>query len=332
MSGRQTVAETLIDYLRSQGLLPPPKVTALTGGVSGETFLVETAPSRLVVKRALGRLLVAGEWTAKPERAMTEASALELLHSITPEHTPALCHADPSRHTLVMTAAPADWPTWKSVILASAPSELTARIPETAGELGTVLGTWHSRTWHDADIAARFNDYEALEQLRVTPFHRRVAVQHPGVAARITACAQELVTRRDCLVHGDFSPKNVLVGPNGPMVLDFEVAHFGAAVLDLAFLQCHLILKALHIPERKDQLADAAQRFLASYERECPEPVEKLGAHTACLLLARVDGLSPAGYLDTATRDAVRRLALGLLADDDPSISEVWNRTLEAAR
>lgn len=321
---------SLVEYLRSRGQLAEPEVTVLTGGVSGETFLVETAPSRIVVKRALSRLRVAGEWTAKPERAMTEAHALELLHSLTPDRTPELRDVDPLCHTIVMTAAPAGWPVWKSVLLGDAPDP--AGVTETAGALGTVLGTWHARTWHDRQVASRFNDYEAFEQLRISPFHRTVAAAHPAVAARVDACARELLTRRDCLVHGDFSPKNVLVGSSGLMVLDFEVAHFGAAVFDLAFLQCHLVLKALHMPSRAAELAGAARRFAGSYEGACRHPVRRIGWHTACLLLARVDGLSPAGYLSPATSEAVRRLALGLLAADDPPAAEVWDRVAEVTR
>jgi 5-methylthioribose kinase len=320
---------SLVEYLRSRGQLAEPEVAVLTGGVSGETFLVETAPSRIVVKRALSRLRVAGEWTAKPERAMTEAYALRLFHSLTPDCTPELRDVDQLCHTIVMTAAPADWPVWKRVLLGDAPGPDAA---ETAGALGTVLGTWHARTWHDQHVADCFNDYEAFEQLRISPFHRTVAAAHPAVAARVDACVRELLTRRDCLVHGDFSPKNVLVGANGFMVLDFEVAHFGAAVFDLAFLQCHLILKALHMPSRAAELASAARRFVGSYERACPHPVRRIGWHTACLLLARVDGLSPAGYLSRATSEAVSRLALGLLAADDPPTAEVWDRVAEATR
>lgn len=331
MKPDEALADSVADYLRSHGQLPEPEVMPLAGGVSGETVLVETAPSRIVVKRALSRLLVAGEWTAKPERAMTEARALELLHAITPEYTPALRHADPHRNTIVMTAAPAGWPTWKSALLGDV-SDPTAGVADTASALGTILGTWHSRTWHDHEIAVRFDDYEAFEQLRIAPFHRTVATRHPDVAMRVDTCVQELMTRRDCLVHGDFSPKNILVGPDGLMVLDFEVAHFGAAVFDLAFLQCHLVLKALHLPWRAAELADAAQRFLASYAGACRARPRRLGWHTACLLLARVDGLSPAGYLRPATSEAVRRLALDLLAADDPSAAEVWDRVSGFAR
>jgi 5-methylthioribose kinase len=296
----------------------------------------------LVVKRALARLLVDGEWTAKPERAMTEAAAITVAHGLTPGQVPQLVDADPEQNVVVMTAAPADWVSWRSVLMGERPDPGRS-IGETAAELGALLGRWHQRTWHDAALADRFDDYEAFEQLRVHPFHRAVAERHPAVSRRVLECAEELLTRRDCFVHGDYSPKNVLVGRDGLMVLDFEVAHFGAAVFDVAFMQSHLVLKALHRRGHAEELASAAAAFLRAYLGEArrapvggcadvlPEGLRGLGHHIGCLLLARVDGLSPAPYLHRETADTVRRLALRLLVQDDLSVSELWAAAREVA-
>jgi 5-methylthioribose kinase len=324
----------LAAYLDARGQRPPPLVTRLTGGVSGETHLIEWAPTRLVVKRALDRLLVEGEWHAKPERAMTEAAAMALLHELTPDHTPAMLDADPARNTIVMTAAPPDWVPWKSVLMGDLPDPTSGPIA-TAAALGRILGDWHARTCGDADVAARFDDDEAFDQLRVSPFHRVVAEAHPSVADAIRRCIDELEQRRDCLVHGDYSPKNVLVGPDGLMVLDFEVAHVGAAIFDLAFMSCHLALKAMHRPAHAALLADAGSALVDAYRTKVPDgfgadPASGLTTHTACLLLARVDGLSPATYLDGPTADAVRELALSLLSRP-PGETDLWAAVRAAA-
>lgn len=323
------------DYLYARGQLHPPRVSRLTGGVSGETFLVECAPARLVVKRALRRLLVEGEWMAKPERAMTEAAAIALLHDLTPDCTPAMIDADPDRDTVVMTAAPANWVSWKSVLLGDL-ADPTAGPIATAAALGGILGEWHARTWNDPDVAARFDDYEAFEQLRISPFHRQIVQAHPAVAGAIEQCIDELETRRECFVHGDFSPKNVLVGADGLMVLDFEVAHVGAAIFDLAFMICHLALKAVHMPARSGQLADAGAALVSAYLRDAPQVDgadvhSRLAMHTACVLLARVDGLSPATYLDATTAGAVRQLALALLSTP-PGEVELWHAVGQCTR
>lgn len=333
-------AQRVTEYLRGRGfferLIAPPSLTPLTGGVSGETILVESTTERVVVKRALGKLRVTGDWTAKPERAVTEAAALRLLHALTPGHAPTLLDADPETNTLVIGAAPADWVAWKDVLLGAVPDP-TAGPVYVAGELGAVLGQWHRDTWHDARVAAEFNDYEAFDQLRVSPFHRTVAAAHPALAGTVNNCADELLSRRDCLVHGDFSPKNVLVGGDGFFVLDFEVAHFGAAVFDLAFMSCHLALKAMHMPHRAAAFAAAAAAFLSAYQAvpggqaSLDLTASRLGWHTACLILARVDGLSPATYLAAETAKQVRAVALKTLASTDASADALWDLVTSAA-
>lgn len=329
--------EAIVDFLRSRGKLDlggrAPVLRPLAGGVSCHTVLIDTGSNRVVLKRALGRLRVERDWRAKPARAMTEADAIVLLHGLTPGFVPELLDRDPETNTIVIAAAPADWVCWKDALLEREPDP-TSGAASVAAALGAVLGTWHRATWHDRAVAAQFDDYEAFDQLRVAPFHRTVAAAHPAVAATIDECSEELLTRRDCLVHGDFSPKNVLVGGTGLVVLDYEVAHFGAAVFDLAFMSCHLALKALHMPSRAAEMRAAAAAFVAGYQRSgsgSSGGVSRLGWHTACLLLARVDGLSPAGYLSPGVADTVRRLALAVLGDDDPAGPVLWDLVEDAA-
>src|SRR5690606_24626353 len=112
---------------------------------------------------------------------------------------------------------------------------------------------------------------------------------------------------RLALVHGDVSPKNILIGPNGPVFLDAECAWYGDPAFDLAFCLNHLLLKCLWTPR-------AATDFLASFEALAAayrsgvvwEPPEALERRTARLLpgllLGRIDGKSPVEYL-TADRD-----------------------------
>ena len=50
-------------------------------------------------------------------------------------------------------------------------------------------------------------------------------------------------------MHGDYAPKNILLGPDGAWVLDAEVAHYGHPVFDLAFFLAFPLLTALQRPE-----------------------------------------------------------------------------------
>lgn len=324
-------AESVIGFLGSRGVATGdlPAVTPLAGGVSGTVLLVEGAGRRIVVKQALEQLLVRAEWFATPRRAVTEAAAMALLHPLTPDRLPALLDVSEADCALVMTAAPAGWASWKELLL-HGPVDVQ-REGRVAQELGRVLATWHRRTADDAVVAAGFADYEALEQLRITPFHREILARHPLLADAVGRCLRDLTELRQCLVHGDFSPKNVLVDPAGDGVwaLDLEVAHYGAAVFDLAFLHAHLLLKAIHRVDRARALRAVAEKFQHAYAAQVGDGLgalatTRLGWHTACLVLARVSGLSPVGYLTAQQQQVACELATRALGAPERPVQDLW--------
>jgi len=323
----------VLDYLATRGISLPrsTRISELSGGVSGRCLLIEAGVRRMVVKQALAELAVAGRWAAKTERALTEAAALRAVHRLTPSVTPEVLDVDSDHCTFTMTAAPANFRSWKEQLLTgAAPSKQTRA---TAAALGRILGYWHRATWGDRAIASRFSDYEAFEQLRIAPFHRRIAAVHSDLSPAVQACVEDLQTRRDCLVHGDFSPKNVLVGVGDPWVVDFEVAHVGAADFDIAFLLCHLLLKAIHQPEQASVYTAAAEAFAAAYRSANPLylPTALLGWHVASLVLARLDGMSTVAYLSDDERDRARRLSTRWLTTQNLNVTDMWTATVKAA-
>ena len=136
------------------------------------------------------------------------------------------------------------------------------------------------------------------------------------------------------LVHGDFSPKNLLVGPRGPVILDAECAWYGDPAFDMAFVLNHLLLKGAWRPAWRARYAAAFDALASAYfTRVCWEPATAVSARTAALLpalmLARIDGKSPVEYLtDPATKDEVRTFARALIvtpATDPCAISARWD-------
>lgn len=326
--------DTVVGYLVGRGLLDgtqagAARVHQYSGGVSGIVLGVDCAGERMVVKQALPQLRTAARWLATPDRAQTEAAAIALLHGVSPEHTPGLLDTDPIDNVLMMSAAPAHWRTWKSMLLqAGPPSPQTFAI---GAAMGRALGGWHRATTAGGPLQAQaaappFLDPVPFEQLRIDPFHRTVQQRHPVVADAIATCVHELLHDRECLVHGDFSPKNVVVGDDGWWMVDFEVAHLGASVFDLAFLLSHLMLKAAARPARAAQLRGTGEDFLAGYRGARPDrPVSSTMAHQiACLLLARVDGTSPVDYLDSSTVSRVRDVALQTLRSTSTPLAQLW--------
>jgi streptomycin 6-kinase len=299
----------VVRHLRERGLVTPEmpvEVRPLPGGVSGDVRAVVAPGLDAVVKRVHGELPVEDDWFADEERLVTEGWALRLAGDLVPDAVPRVIDLDPRTRTLVIQRAPRAWSDWRSQLLAGHVD------PAVGARLGRVLAAWHRETaGHPAQLAA-FTDHTSFVQLRIDPFHRTVAGRHPDLAGEIEAVAERLLSRRQCLVHGDFSPKNVLVGPDGAWVIDWEVAHVGDPAFDLSYLLCHLTLKAVHRPADAPRYREAAAAFLDAYGAA---PDAELGAGVACLLLARVDGKSPADYLSAGGRERVRELARAMLRD-----------------
>lgn len=314
------------DYLQERGVLaePPSTVTRLSGGVSNVVLLAETATRRVVVKQALEKLLVAGEWHADRSRSHNEATALGLLHRLTPESVPAVLDDDPDRFALVIDAAPAGWATWKDELMAGVIQ------PWVASWLGGVLRQWHVATSAEP-LPPNLETTRLFHQLRIAPYLDTAAERRPDLAAALTRHREVLVTRRTCVVVGDFSPKNVLVGANAGWVIDHEVAHGGDPTFDVAFMLSHLLLKAVHLPAHADALRGCAEDFLRAYgDGPGTDDSAHLCGVTGCLLLARVVGQSPATYLRTAEAARVEQGAAEILHARPDDMNDVWELVVPA--
>jgi aminoglycoside phosphotransferase (APT) family kinase protein len=323
-------AEAAPAYLRQAGVLPPDEnvsVSELGGGVSSQVLRAETAERCVVVKQALPKLRVADDWRSSVERALTEARAAAALARLLPPGAvlPPL-HADSQRHLFVMPCAPAGAETWKARLMRGELQEATAR------RVGELLGLLHERSRGDPELAGAFADREFFLTLRVEPYLDTTAERRPELAAAIARQRRRLLATRQCLVHGDYSPKNLLVGADDPaavIVLDHEVAHWGDPSFDLAFCLTHLHTKSVAFPERAGgylALAHALwQAYLAAAQPPAPARLERDSvALLGCIIAARVDGKSPVEYLTTpAARETARALARTILLEGLVTLAEV---------
>ena len=293
----------------------------LAGGVSNAVLAAGDGHRQVVLKQARARLHVADEWYAPLERAMIEAAALDLVAGLTPANVPRVVDRDPGRHVIVIEQAPPGWENWKARLLQGRAERAVAN------SLGRILACWHSKTARPAAVPVLLGATEHFEHLRVDPFYTTVAQRAPELSGDILFLADQLRRRPACLVHGDFSPKNVLVGPDGLWVIDFEVAAVGDPAFDVAFLLCHLLLKSVHRPELAGELDACGAEFVGAYAHGLAHGIERpwpyVFAHMACLLLARVNGKSPAEYLSPSERSSVWRLGAALVRDPPETLSQV---------
>ena len=304
-------------WLQEHGLVPhgaSVEAEELPGGVSATVVAVRGPGVGVVVKQALPRLRVADEWLAKPERAETEAEAMRLCGELTPGVVPRVLAVDPAHHVLAMELVEGA-ANWQAEVGEGRPH------PEVGAWAGSVLGRWHVVTAADATVPGRFPDVEAFEQLRLRPFHETVMERQPALAPAVAPYLAELRRAPRCLVHGDYAMKNILVGDGVPVVLDFEVAHAGNPVFDVAFFLSFPVLSAIRWPGVADAMQALADGFLAAYEAEAGAgfagEAASVTGHTACLVLSRTDGKSPALFFDPPSRERARAVGAHLLAHPD---------------
>jgi len=322
-------------YLAAQGLVSSPagvRVRLLTGGVSNQAFWVEGVAEpggALVVKQARARLAVQMEWRADVNRIVREAEALQWLHArIGPPRIPRLLHLDRQAKVLAMEAILPPAENYKTILLRG---EIDPALPE---QFGCLLAELHNAT-ADAATRERFADARFFDQLRLSPYYGTVAERHRELAPRLAELRAECLEACFCLVHGDYSPKNILVRPphgSGKsearlVLLDYEVAHWGNPSFDLGFALTHYCAKALHLPRHGTAFIAAARSFWAAYQvgvRLSPASRARAGHHLAAILLARMDGKSPLEYFtEEPKRERVRRLTRAALQADATTIDAV---------
>jgi 5-methylthioribose kinase len=313
--------ETVADYLVERGVFSKAgriTVRQLGGGVSNVVLGATQDGLSVVVKQALSRLRVADVWPASRERTITEAEALRLAQRLAPGSVPEVLDLDHQACALTILAAPDGWDNWKQRLMAGDAD------PAIAEDLGQLLAKWQRTTLGDAAVARAFDTAQAFCQLRVDPYYLTVARRRPELRAAIEDMAAQLQSTHICLVHGDYSPKNVLVG-KGLWVIDFEVAHFGDPAFDIAFMLNHLLLKRLHVAPAAADLALCARAFWRAFDSLPPplvmNPAYVFG-HVGCLMVARVDGKSPAEYLSEAERVLARRIGSQFLLDPPAHIED----------
>jgi aminoglycoside phosphotransferase (APT) family kinase protein len=254
------------------------------------------------------------DWFSDRARIFRESSVMRQLASVLPAGSvPEILFEDRDNYLFAMTAAPSGAESWKDLLLRGDID------PGTAEVIGRLQGTIISSSWKGDLQEAEFGDQTIFDELRLDPYYRSTAARHPDLAPWFHALIEESQSRRFSLVHGDWSPKNFLVGGASVMAIDFEVIHFGDPSFDAAFLLNHLLLKSFYRPQWRPALFAAARRFWSVVQEAVPAPNAWFEAatiqHLGALLLARIDGKSPAEYiredaLKNQIRDYARRLIL----------------------
>jgi 5-methylthioribose kinase len=313
------------------------RVIRLSGGVSCDVYEVDLGNTKVCLKRALPKLRVEADWQAPVERSETEVAWMRLAGQIAPGRAPKILGEDPTRHMFAMEFfPPEEFPVWKTRLAEGhVDSDFASRV-------GGQLVYLHSSTVGRRDIAKAFANDAQFRALRLDPFLLYVVKKHRQVAEELRQLARGVAGARIALMHGDVSPKNILVGPTGPIFLDAETACYGDPAFDLAFCLTHLLLKCVWHPEWAElylkSFSALRSGYFAGVTWEATEAFERRAARLLpALLLARVDGKSPADYLSNneARQFFVRVEAVEILKSKPGTLESVaarWRKAINNAR
>lgn len=365
-------------YLREQGKLSEaePLIQSLSGGIANVVLKIFDpaagakigtdlrSPAQIkrgvpdkrmsegfcfVIKQPLPKFRTEAEWLVDVARVEVERDCARLLSEILPAGSvPDVLWYDEANHVLAISCVPTDSVLWKTHLMAGGVSI------DAAQQAGVLLAMMHSSTLHHAATEQRYGDPSFFIQQRTEPYFKSLAAKHPAMAPTFDLVIHKLLSNPLCLIHGDFSPKNIFLvmkkddaepaadgkAKRFPLshltLLDFEVAFYGNPAFDVATLVNHLLLKSFHLGKAWRARMMAIDAFVKSYANAVPPELSQRveadgGVILGALLLARVDGKSPAEYLtDEALRDKVRKTGLAILADPDAGLEAAIDRAADA--
>lgn len=291
--------------LRELGLVHADEAAALrgeplTGGVSSDIWRIATARGELCVKQALPKLRVAADWRAPIARNLYEARWMQVAAAAAPGSVPPLLGQHAALGVLVMRyLEPARHPLWKRQLSEGRVDVAFARA------VGATLARIHAHAAAQPGLAAQFDTDAIFFDIRLEPYLLATAAKHPDLAPALRALVAQTQAHKVSLVHGDVSPKNILVGPAGsaaaqasgnattqvtgsvaaqaagavvsererdaparghqPVFLDAECAWWGDPAFDLAFCLNHLLLKCLWVPQQRAALRRAFDALAQGY-------------------------------------------------------------------
>lgn len=318
----------------------------LNGGVSNRTVWVEVggeqAPeghgpgprgvTRWVLKQALAKLRVKDEWLSDVDRIRREAEALRVLPELAPAGTVTpLVFEAPGENLLAMEAVPLPHLNLKTLLLEATLSRDQAA--ELAGQLGRLLGQVQAKAAaHAGELRSRFANRSFFESLRIAPYYETSAEREPvsqSFYATLIGETRRTAERDATLVHGDFSPKNVLVREGRVVLLDHEVIHWGDGTFDVGFCLTHLLSKAHHVRVRREDYREAAICFWEAYAARRRADAGRCVRHSLGCLLARVVGKSPLEYLTSDEQRRQRSVVLGLMQSPPATVEALVRAFVE---
>ena len=315
-----TKKEDMISYLKEHDIINDSEgysIDYCSGGVSCPVALIETPHRTLLIKQGRARLAVKEEWLADPARTNLEGKGAAFYHKYLPDIQPDVVINDEENHIFVREAIPPGCHMWKADLMDGI---LDFKVAERTME---TMATVHNKSAKDPDVPIVFSNYNNIYELRVSPYIQFVAKKYPQLSAASDEVSDLIMNHHQVLVHGDYSPKNIIVTPDRQVcVVDSEPVHCGNAICDISNFTTHIVLKSARFSQYSEaflnMLTDMTDLYFSMIDFDDPRKVEaNCMKALGMTVLARIDGKSPAEYItDEKTKQLVRDMSFKLIESD----------------
>lgn len=279
----------------------------LSGGLLNHVWRVEGKPYSVIVKHAPEHVATQPDVPLSSSRQGFEARALrEFGPRLGFVHVPHVLHEDEAARLLV-TEDFFGSRDLQEILTTCEADDLPRK--EDGALIGEAIATLHRATFESGTLRERFDNAD-VQRVRAQVQYAQVGawLQAAGVAqaealgARVADLGARLCGPGVCMTMGDLWPRSILRDVYGEWCLiDWELAHFGHPVQDMAHLDAHLWIWAERAPTveaRASALAfrkGAREAYLAGAQSLLGALAPAgffvdWGLHFAAELLARVFG------------------------------------------
>jgi len=296
----------------------------LTGGVSSEVYHVKTYKNNYCIKRSLKRLLVKKKWIANTNRIKFEYLWLKHCQNILKRNIPNTYEFNNKKKYIVMEyLKTSQYKTLKQLYFNKIININTIR------SISKHLYKIHSNSSNYKTKKTFEGNYKNFYDLRLDPYFNEVGRVYPKYKGYIKKINENYIKHSNTLVHGDFSPKNILVGKNKIIYLDAECCNFGDPVFDLVFFTNHLLIKSIFFKDKSQEFIKLYISFYKEYlsnlsTKNFNSYIDRIIKMTPIMLLSRVDGKSPVEYINKVKiKNIIRKKSFLLLDSKISSLNDI---------
>ena len=303
------------------------KIEKLSGGVSSDIWKITNENHIFCLKKAKKKLDVKEDWFVPIERNIYEYKWYNEVNKLIPNIAPQVIYSDTKNFFFIMEYFDEmKFPLWKKELLKS---KVNIKFSQSVAQN---LSFIHLNSFNNNNLKSKFDTIKLFEDLRIDPYIRFTATIHDDIKNKLLDIANNLNNKKITLVHGDISPKNILINNDKPIFLDAECAWYGDPAFDFAFCINHLILKSIKLPKVKELLSKSfrilSDTYLMNVKWEDPKLFEKRTILIlSALMLARIDGKSPVEYINSNyEKQFVRSFAKSIIQNPINSLIDFSNK------